>query len=51
MYYNKWLNSVDYQYLIHSKVINELIMMKEGLFYRDLDSFQCDLIISFVCTL
>ena len=51
MYYNKWLNSVDNQYLIHSKVINEVIMMKEGIFYKDLDSFQCDLIINFLCTL
>ena len=51
MYYSKWLNSVDNQYLIHSKVINELIMMKEGIFYRDFDSFQCDLIINFLCTL
>ena len=51
MYHNKWLNSVDNQYLIHSNVINELIKMKEGIFYRELDSFQCDLIINFLCTL
>ena len=51
MYYNKWLNSVDNQYLIHSKVINEVIMMKEGIFYKDLDIFQCDLLINFLCTL
>ena len=51
LYYNKWFNNVDNQYLIHSKVISELILMKEGIFYKDLDSFQCDLIINFLCTL
>ena len=32
VYYNKWLNNVNNQYLVHSNVIKELIMMKEGIF-------------------
>ena len=51
MYYNKWLDNVNNQYLIHSKVIKDLIMMKEGLIQRDFDNVQCDFIINFLCTL
>ena len=51
MYYNKWLNNVNNQYETHSKVIKELIMMKEGIFYRDLDLSQFDFIINLLCTL
>ena len=51
LYYNKWINNVNNEYVIHSKVIKELIMMKEGIFYRDLDISQCDFIINMLCTL
>ena len=51
VYYNKWLNNVNNQYLVHSNVIKELIMMKEGIFHRDLDFSQCDLVINYLCTL
>ena len=51
LYYNKWINNVNNEYVIHSKVIKELIMMKEGIFYRDLDISQCDFIINLLCTL
>ena len=51
LYYNKWLNSVDIQYITHSRVIRELIMMKEGVAYREFDNIQCNFIINFLCTL
>ena len=51
LYYNKWINNVNNEYVIHSKVIKELIMMKEGTFCRDLDISQCDFIINLLCTL
>ena len=47
MYYDKWLNNVDNQYMVHSKVIKELIMMKEGFFSRVLETLQCDLVVNF----
>ena len=51
MYYNKWYTNVNNQYLIHSKVIYDLIMMKEGMYFSVFDNFQCDLIINFLSTL
>ena len=51
LYFNKWLNNVNNDYVTHTKVIKELIMMKEGIFYGDLDISQCDFIINLLCTL
>ena len=51
MYYNKWYTNVNNQYLVHSKVIYDLIMMKEGIYFSVFENFQCDLIINFLSTL
>ena len=51
LYYKKWLNQVNNQYLVHTNVIKELILMKEGVFHRVFDIPQCDLIINSLCTL
>ena len=51
LYYKKWLNQVNNQYLVHTNVIKELILMKEGVFHRFFDISQCDLIINSLCTL
>ena len=51
LYYNKWYNNVNNEYLIHSKVIFDLIVMKEGRYFKDFDIFQYDLMINFLCTL
>ena len=51
MYYNQWFNSVNNQYLVHSTVIKDLIMMKEGTIYREVDISQCNFIINSLLTL
>ena len=51
LYFNKWLNNVNNDYVIHTKVIKELIMMKDEIFYGDLDISQCDFILNLLCTL
>ena len=51
MYYNKWYSNVNNEYLIHSKVIFDLIVMKEGRYFKDFDINQYDLMINFLSTL
>ncbi|CAL4096751.1 unnamed protein product [Meganyctiphanes norvegica] len=53
MYYDKWESNIDQQYIVHSKVIHDLCMIKEKVYTCDIDLkvYQCDLIIKFLCTL
>ena len=51
LYYKKWLNQVENQYLVHINVIKELFLMNEGVFHREFDISQCDLIINSLCIL
>ena len=51
LYYKQWLNQVENQYLVHTNVIKELILMKEGVFHKDFDIFQCDFTINSLCIL
>ena len=41
MLYDKWLSSVNYLYLIHSKYINDLCMMKEKVFLNNQYVQEC----------
>ena len=51
LYYDKWLNGVDEQTIAHAKVIIDLSLMKDHIYVNDLDVYQCDMIIKFLCTL
>ena len=51
LYYDKWLNGVDAQTVAHANVIVDLSLMKDQIYVNDLDVYQCDLIINFLCTL
>ena len=51
MLYNKWLSSVKGLYLIHSKYIHELCVMKEKFFFSNRCVQECDFFIRFFCTI
>ena len=51
LYYNSWRNGVDEQVVAHAKVIVDLSLMKDQIYVNDLDVYQCDIIIKFLCTL
>ena len=50
MLYDKWLSSVNYLYLIHSKYINDLCMMKEKVFFNNQYVQECEFFIRFFST-
>ena len=51
MYYDKWLSSVNGLYLIHSKYIYDLCMMKEKIVSNNQYIHECEFFIRFFCTL
>ena len=51
VYYNSWRNGVDEQVVAHASVIVDLSLMKDQIYVNDLDVYQCDLIIKFLCIL
>ena len=51
LYYDRWFSGVDEQSIAHAKVIIDLSLMKDQIYVNDLDVYQCDLIIKFLCTL
>ena len=51
MYYDKWITSVNNLYLIHSKFIYDLCMMKERVFLSNQYRHECEFFIRFFCTL
>ena len=51
MYYDKWITSVNNLYLIHSKFIYDLCMMKERVFFSNQYRHECEFFIRFFCTL
>ena len=51
MYYDKWLSSVNGLYIIHSKYIYDLCMVKERVFFSNQYKQECEFFIRFFCTL
>ena len=51
LYYDKWLSSVNGLYLMHSKYIYDLCMMKEKVFFSNQYVHECEFYIRFFCTL
>ena len=51
MYYDKWITGVNNLYLIHSKFIYDLCMMKERVFFSNQYRHECEFFIRFFCTL
>ena len=51
MYYDKWITGVNNLYLIHSKFIYDLCMMKERVFLSNQYRHECEFFIRFFCTL
>ena len=51
MYYDKWFSSVNDLYIIHSKYIYDLCMMKEKVFFNKQYVKECEFFIRFFCTL
>ena len=51
LYCKKWLNNVNENYIIQSKCINDLCMMKEGFLQSNLNEQECDFLIRFLCTI
>ena len=47
MYYDKWITSVNNLYLIHSKFIYDLCMMKERVFFSNQYRHECEFFIRF----
>ena len=50
LYHDNWLNNVNGLYLVHSKFIYDLCMMKERFFFNDRCLYECDFFIKFFCT-
>ena len=50
LYHDNWLNNVNDLYLIHSKFIYDLCMMKEKFFFDARCLYECDFFIKFFCT-
>ena len=51
MYYQKWISGVNDLYVIHSKCIYDLSMLKEKVYYSNQFKHECDFFIRFFCTL
>ena len=51
LYYDKWLNNVNPLYLIHSKYIYDLCLMKEKVFLSNQYVQECEFFIRFFSTL
>ena len=51
IYYDNWIRSINKQYIIHSSVIHELCLVKEGILVSELEFDECDCIIQSLCTL
>ena len=49
MYHDKWLSSVNDLYIIHSKYIYELCMMKDKFFFSNRCIHECEFFIKFFC--
>ena len=51
LYHQFWLNSINVQYKIHSTVIHELCMIRDGILVSDLEPDKINFMIQFLCTL
>ena len=51
MYYSGWVSNVNYLYLVHSKYIYDLCLMKEKVFLNSRCVQECDFYIRFFSTL
>ena len=51
MYYSGWVSNVNYLYLVHSKYIYDLCLMKERVFLNSRCVQECDFYIRFFSTL
>ena len=51
MYYQKWISDVNGLYVVHSKCIYDLCMMKEKVSYSSQYKNECEFFIRFFCTL
>ena len=51
IYYNKWVSNVNHLYLINSKYIYDLCMMKEKIFLSNQYVHECEFYIRFFCTI
>ena len=47
--YNRWIASINNEYPIYARGINEMLTMKEGLCYRTLSNEDCDEFIKSLC--